>query len=92
MYRSVDKQKNEEMNEITASIRSCMQCELAQTRTKVVIGAGNLDSKIVLVGEAPGRKEDESGLPFVGSDGKLLDILLNSSGLVRDNLFIANIL
>jgi DNA polymerase len=69
-----------------------MNCELAQTRSKVVIGAGNLDSKIVLIGEAPGRKEDESGLPFVGSAGKLLDNLLNEVGLVRDNIFIGNIL
>jgi DNA polymerase len=92
MYRSDDKKKIEEMNQITASVRSCMNCELAQTRTKVVIGAGNLDSKIALIGEAPGRKEDESGLPFVGSAGKLLDNLLNSAGLVRDDVFIGNIL
>lgn len=92
MYRSKDKRKNEDMNEITASIRSCMDCELAQSRTKAVIGAGNLDSKIVLIGEAPGRKEDESGLPFVGSSGRLLDKLLAAAGLVRDDIFIANIL
>lgn len=92
MYRSVDKKKNQAMNRITASIRSCMNCELAQTRTKVVIGSGNLDSKIVLIGEAPGRKEDESGLPFVGSAGKLLDKLLGAAGLVRDDIFIGNIL
>ena len=92
MYRSEDKNKIERMNQIASSVRSCMKCELAQTRSKVVIGAGNLDSKIVLIGEAPGRKEDESGLPFVGSAGKLLDDLLNEVGLVRDDLFIVNIL
>ena len=92
MYRSEDKKKIEEMNQITASIRSCMNCELAQTRTKVVIGAGTLDSRIALIGEAPGRKEDESGLPFVGSAGKLLDTLLSAAGLVRDDIFIGNIL
>ena len=67
MYRSDNKAKVEAMNEVTASVRSCMNCELAQTRIKPVIGSGNMDSDIVLVGEAPGRKEDESGLPFVGS-------------------------
>jgi DNA polymerase len=92
MYRSDDKKKIERMNRITSSIRSCTNCELAQTRSKVVIGAGNLDSKIVLIGEAPGRKEDESGLPFVGSAGKLLDNLLKEVGLVRDDIFIGNIL
>ncbi|MDX1314668.1 MAG: uracil-DNA glycosylase, partial [Eudoraea sp.] len=92
MYRSDDKRKIEAMNLITASIRSCMNCELAQTRKKVVIGGGNLDSKIVLIGEAPGRKEDESGHPFVGSAGKLLENLLSTAGLVRGDIFIGNIL
>ncbi len=92
MYKSEDKKKNEEMNRITASIRSCMDCELAQSRIKAVIGAGNLDSRIVLIGEAPGRKEDESGLPFVGSAGKLLDKLLATAGIARDDIFIGNIL
>lgn len=92
MYKSDDKNKIVRMNQITSSVRSCMNCELAQTRVKVVIGAGNLDSKLVLIGEAPGRKEDESGLPFVGSAGKLLDYLLNAVGLVREDVFIGNIL
>jgi DNA polymerase len=65
---------------------------LGQTRKNVVIGSGSLDADIVLVGEAPGRKEDESGLPFVGSAGKLLDGLLESAGLERESIFIGNIL
>jgi len=92
MYRSEDRAKIESMNQITAQVRSCTLCGLSQTRTKVVIGAGTLDAKIVLVGEAPGRKEDESGLPFVGSAGKLLDTLLAAAGLVRDDIFIGNII
>ncbi len=92
MYRSEDRAKTESMNQITAQVRSCTNCDLSQTRTKVVIGAGTLDAKIVLVGEAPGRKEDESGLPFVGSAGKLLDNLLATAGLARDDIFIGNII
>jgi len=92
MYRSEDRAKIESMNHITAQIRSCTHCELSQTRKKVVMGAGTLDAKIVLVGEAPGRKEDESGLPFVGSAGKLLDSLLAAASLARDDIFIGNII
>ena len=92
MNRSEDRAKTESMNQITAQVRSCTHCELSQTRTKVVMGAGTLDAKIVLVGEAPGRKEDESGLPFVGSAGKLLDSLLAATGLARDDVFIGNII
>ena len=92
MYRSDDRKKTERMNQITAQVRSCANCGLSETRTKVVLGAGTLDAKIVLVGEAPGRKEDESGLPFVGSAGKLLDRLLAAAGLTRDSIFIGNII
>ena len=92
MYRSEDRAKTRRMNQITAQVRSCTHCGLSQTRTKVVMGAGTLDAKIVLVGEAPGRKEDESGLPFVGSAGKLLDKLLAAAGLARDDIFIGNII
>jgi len=92
MYRSDNRDKTEQMNEVTAQARSCLNCDLGQTRKNVVIGSGSLDAKIVLVGEAPGRKEDESGLPFVGSAGKLLDGLLEAAGLEREEIFIGNIL
>ncbi len=92
MYRSENRQKTEDMNRITAQVGNCANCGLSETRTKVVLGAGSLDAKIVLVGEAPGRKEDESGLPFVGSAGKLLDRLLAAAGLSRDDIFIGNII
>ncbi len=72
MYTSKSKEKIEQMNMITSEARSCLECDLGEHRKKVVVGSGSLDAEIVLVGEAPGRKEDESGLPFVGSAGKLL--------------------
>jgi len=92
MYTSKSKAKIEKMNHITSEARSCLGCELGEHRKNVVVGSGSLDAEIVLVGEAPGRKEDESGLPFVGSAGKLLDNLLASAGLSRDEIFIGNIL
>jgi uracil-DNA glycosylase len=92
MYTSKKKKKTEQMNQITSEARSCLNCALGDHRKNVVLGSGSLDARIVLIGEAPGRKEDESGLPFVGSAGKLLDSLLDSSGLSRENIFIGNIL
>jgi len=92
MYTSKSKEKTEHMNQITAEARSCLECSLGDTRKNVVVGSGSLDAEIVLIGEAPGRKEDESGLPFVGSAGKLLDELLDSAGLRREDIFIGNIL
>jgi DNA polymerase len=64
----------------------CKQCK------NIVVGKGNLKAKILFVGEAPGRNEDEQGLPFVGAAGKNLDNLLGKVGLSLDDLYITNIL
>lgn len=58
---------------------------------KLVFGSGNTETKILLIGEGPGRNEDLQGLPFVGQAGKLLDKFLNLAGLERKNVFITNI-
>jgi DNA polymerase len=65
---------------------------LKETATHLVYGKGNPDAPILFIGEAPGRKEDEQGVPFVGSAGKFLDELLQSIGLSLDKCYIANIL
>jgi DNA polymerase len=70
----------------------CTRCPLAETRTKVVFGAGNADADLMFVGEAPGAEEDRQGLPFVGRAGALLNELLEGIGLKRDDVFIANVL
>ena len=72
--------------------RDCVRCPLSETRTQVVFGAGDADADLMFVGEAPGRSEDEAGLPFVGQAGKLLDRLLADIGLERREVFIANVL
>ncbi len=73
--------------------RSCTRCsELAATRKTVVFGAGNADSELMFVGEAPGASEDEQGVPFVGRAGKLLEQLLGEIGQQRTDVFIANVL
>ena len=70
----------------------CTRCPLAATRTQVVFGAGHPDADLMFVGEAPGFHEDQSGVPFVGQAGKLLDKLLGGIGLERSDIWIANVL
>lgn len=72
---------------------SCRDCQLADTRNRVVFGAGNAESDLVLIGEAPGREEDSMGLPFVGRAGGLLDSVLGEFDIDRNqDCFITNIL
>jgi len=66
--------------------------EICKNCKNIVVGKGNLNSKILFIGEAPGRNEDEQGLPFVGAAGKNLDKLLATVGLSLDNIYVANIL
>ncbi|MGK0209201.1 MAG: uracil-DNA glycosylase family 4 [Patescibacteria group bacterium] len=66
--------------------------ELFEDCLNIVVGKGNLNADIMFVGEAPGKKEDELGLPFVGAGGKNLDRLLLRVGLTLDDIYVANIL
>jgi len=70
----------------------CTRCPLAATRTQVVFGSGDPHADLMFVGEAPGFHEDQSGIPFVGQAGKLLDKLLGGIGLVRTDVFVVNVL
>ena len=81
-----------ELGRIEERIKTCKRCELWKTRTNPVVGAGSLSAKIVFVGEAPGYYEDLKGEPFVGKAGKVLDELLESIGLQRNDVYIANVL
>ena len=73
------------LDELKASIITDKVClELAKEATQLVFGDGSPSSRIVFVGEAPGKKEDETGLPFVGASGKLLNELLSKIGMLRD--------
>jgi DNA polymerase len=74
-----------------AEIRACTRCPLHRTRTQAVPGAGPADARVMLVGEAPGRQEDEQGQPFVGRAGQFLDELLDSIGLPRAHVYITNV-
>lgn len=72
-------------------IKVCTRCPLHRFRTQAVPGVGPSSARIVLIGEAPGRQEDRQGEPFVGAAGKVLEELLASVGLSRDDVYITNV-
>jgi len=72
--------------------QSCQACALGATRTTLVWGSGNPSAEIMFIGEAPGRKEDEGGLPFIGAAGAHLDEFLSIAGFKREDTYIANVL
>jgi DNA polymerase len=80
------------LEEFGEKVAGCTRCRLAEGRTQVVFGAGDPQSDLMFVGEAPGFHEDKQGYPFVGQAGKLLDKLLAGIGLERSNVYIANVL
>lgn len=79
--------------ELSKSLHNCQRCKLAKMgRTQVVFGVGNPHASVMFVGEAPGFNEDQQGEPFVGAAGKLLNDLLQSAGLSRSDIYIANVI
>src|SRR6185436_527570 len=72
-------------------VRSCPKCRLAQTRTQTVFGEGDPDAPIFFIGEGPGETEDQTGRPFVGRAGQLLDQMIVAMGMKREQVYIANI-
>lgn len=70
---------------------NCTNCQLANSRHNVVFGRGNINAKVLLVGEGPGEQEDLQGKPFVGQAGKLLDLLLCALEIPQQEIYIANI-
>src|SRR3954470_10030080 len=90
MSKTTDKQK--ELDKIKQQILSDkIAPELAAGATQLVFGDGNPDAEVVFVGEAPGKNEDEQGLPFVGAAGRFLEEMLSGIGLKRSQVYITNI-
>jgi DNA polymerase len=84
--------KQEELDKLKDEIIKQNICpELAAGATQLVFGDGSPDADIVFIGEAPGKNEDEQGLPFVGAAGKFLSEMLNEIGLERKDVYITNI-
>ncbi len=72
-------------------VQNCTKCGLCKSRTNAVFGEGSFEAEIMFIGEGPGKAEDLQGKPFVGAAGKLLTKLIESIGLTREQVFIANV-
>jgi len=81
----------EDLDRLSAEAKSCQKCPLASTRLNVVVERGSRDAAIMIIGEGPGQNEDETGLPFVGRSGELLDKILASVQLGEQEVYICNI-
>lgn len=80
------------MEMLAAHCQSCHRCELGESRTHAVVGRGHLQAPIMIIGEGPGQNEDETGLPFVGKAGQLLEKILDSVNLDSEqDVYICNI-
>jgi uracil-DNA glycosylase family 4 len=85
-------EKIEALRKLEEQVKQCTKCELCKNRTNVVFGTGDPDADLMFVGEAPGYYEDEQGEPFVGKAGQLLTKIIESIGMKRGDVYIANIL
>ena len=73
------------------AVQGCRGCDLYQDATQAVFGEGPKDARVVMVGEQPGDKEDLTGRPFVGPAGGVLDRAIDEAGLIRDEIYVTNI-
>ena len=85
------KGQNESLESIKKEVIHCVLCGLSLTRKNAVPGSGSINRKIILIGEAPGKNEDETGSPFVGSAGKILDQALIDARIERKEIYITNV-
>jgi uracil-DNA glycosylase len=83
--------KEEQYRQIKAAWRDCTSCPLSKNRNNVVFGSGNLNAKIMMIGECPGKEEDRKGEPFVGQAGQFLDMLMDAAGISKDDVFMDNL-
>jgi uracil-DNA glycosylase family 4 len=77
---------------LQAVVAACQRCELHASRTQTVFGVGNRQARWMFIGEAPGQEEDRQGEPFVGRAGQLLNAMIRSLGMRREDVYIANVL
>jgi len=83
--------KVQKLEKLKKNIRLIKNCELKKNATNLVFGNGNINSKIMIIGEGPGAQEDTKGMPFVGRAGKLLDKMLEAIQLNRTKAYISNV-
>ena len=83
--------KSEKLKKLKDKIQLIKNCDLKKNAKNIVFGIGNISSRIMIIGEAPGANEDEEGKPFIGRAGKLLDKMLASIKLDRKKVYISNV-
>lgn len=86
------KNKLEKVRYLNWKIRNCKNCELWKTRNQALVGEGNPNSRLMLIAQAPGYKEDKEGKMFIGPSGKVLDELLRIAGIDRKEVYITNMI
>jgi uracil-DNA glycosylase family 4 len=84
-------QRQAQLDSLAEMVRVCVRCKLCETRKNAVPGEGPVDARIMFIGEGPGANEDQTGRPFVGAAGQLLERLLATIGLTREDVYIANV-
>ena len=83
--------KDQMLQKLKLSIKNIKNCELKKSAANIVFADGNANAKIMIIGEGPGANEDQEGVPFVGRAGQLLDKMLGSINLSRENVYITNV-
>ena len=86
-----NKVSSDSLEKIASEVIGCPLCKLSRSRMNAVPGEGQLSSKIIFIGEAPGKNEDRQGKPFVGAAGRILNHALEKAGIKRDEVFITNV-
>ncbi len=84
-------ERADELATLEQEVSACPLCDLSRTRKRAVPGEGPVDAEVMFIGEGPGFNEDQQGRPFVGPAGRLLNELLASIGLARDQVYITNV-
>ncbi len=83
--------KRKRLKALMKEMGNCERCRLKNGRKRIVFGDGNPEAKVMFVGEAPGREEDEEGIPFVGKAGRLLTKVIERCGFKREAVYISNV-
>jgi DNA polymerase len=91
-YLFTSKPKDARLSLVKNIVSHCQKCPLGKMRKNIVFGSGNINAKLMFVGEAPGHEEDIQGMPFVGEAGALLTKIIEAMAIKRDDVYICNIL
>ena len=83
--------KNQRLSSLYEQWKDCEECTLHEGRNTVVFGAGHPNADVMVIGEAPGEKEDRKGWPFIGDSGELLQSMISGVGLVWEDLYVTNV-